>query len=146
MIIDIAKQYTTTPGARYITDGDFSGEEFRQKFLEPEFKKTSAGKITVILDGTEGFATSFLEEAFGGLAREFGSSICLARLDFISNDDPLLIEEIQSYISDVANEKSRVMQRTRKSQETVGRLLQRFGFTMMGTLTSSPPLRSYSYG
>lgn len=34
MIINIAIEYSRTPGARYISDGPFSGEDFRDNFLE----------------------------------------------------------------------------------------------------------------
>ena len=99
MTINIANDFTTTPGARYIKDGPFSGEEFRQKFLEQYFKNPKDESIIeVILDGTEGYATSFLEEAFGGLARIFGKERCLKKLKLTSIEDGVLIKEIQGYI------------------------------------------------
>src|ERR1043166_7269636 len=99
--INVAKDYTKTPGARYVADGPFSGEEFRNKFLEPHFAVlTSTEPLEIILDGTEGFATSFLEEAFGGLARKFGSERCLKLLKLVSKEDDLLLVEITDYIKD----------------------------------------------
>lgn len=100
-IISIAKEYTNTPGARYRKDGKFSGEEFREKFLEPEFLSGSNTKMLVDLDGTEGYATSFLEEAFGGLARKVGKAIVKERISFKSDEDPSLIDEAIQYIDDV---------------------------------------------
>ena len=97
--INISRDYTTTPGSRYKADGPFSGEEFREKFLEPHFTDTNANyKIVIIMDGTEGYATSFLEEAFGGLARKYGNERCLKRLEFVSEEDRLLIDEIKCYM------------------------------------------------
>ena len=97
--INIAKDFSNTPGARYKKFGPFSGEEFRENFLENLFKdKSDNSEIKIILDGVSGYATSFLEEAFGGLARIFGKDRCLKRLIFISNEDPLLIDEINKYI------------------------------------------------
>ena len=97
--INIAKDYTTTPGARYKMDGPFSGEEFREIYLEKHFKNpTDCYKVKIILDGTEGYATSFLEEAFGGLVRKIKSKKPLERIEFISIEDPLLIDEIKTYI------------------------------------------------
>lgn len=94
--ISISKDFTKTPGARYKTDGPFSGEEFREKILEPIF---STNKIIIIdLDNTEGYATSFLEEAFGGLSRKYGTDACRKKLKFISDEDPLLIDEINEYL------------------------------------------------
>lgn len=97
--VNILKDFTDTPGARYKADGSFSGEEFREKFLEKHFEYPDANyKIAIILDGTEGYATSFLEEAFGGLALNYGKEKCLDRLEFVSNEDKLLIDEIKYYI------------------------------------------------
>lgn len=102
--INIAKEFTDTPGARYITDGPFSGEVFRKEKLEEHFEnKNDDYPITIKLDGTEGYATSFLEEAFGGLARIYGVKRCLKRLIFISEEAHLLIDEVTEYIKD-ANE------------------------------------------
>ena len=99
--INIARDFTTTPGARNESDGPFSGEEFRKTFLEKHFKDLMADyKIEIILDGTEGYATSFLDEAFGAVARKYGKERCIRRLVFVSEEDPLLIEEILSYIND----------------------------------------------
>lgn len=101
LTINIAKEFTTTPGGRSKNDGKFSGQEFRERFLEPHFKDPNdKSKILVVLDGVEGYATSFLEEAFGGLARSCGKHVCLDRLEFQSNEEPLLVEEIRHYIED----------------------------------------------
>ena len=103
-MINIAvKQFTSTPGARYKNDGDFSGQEFREKFLEPHFAAGVTDLIEIDLDETEGYATSFLEEAFGGLARKFGKENVMKRLKFKSDEDSSLIEEIHQYIADVEN-------------------------------------------
>jgi hypothetical protein len=99
--INIAKQFTETPGARYKTDGPFSGQLFREQFLEPLFRDAEdQSPITIVLDGTAGYGTSFLEEAFGGLARDYGKERCLRRLQFVSSDEPLLIDEIKGYINE----------------------------------------------
>ncbi len=107
--IDIANEYTKTPGARYISDGDFSGQDFREKFLEKHFKNGSKEKITVILDGVMGYATSFLEESFGGLVRKFGDKYSkndiFERFDFISNEEPACRDEIRKYIFDAKFQK-----------------------------------------
>jgi len=96
--ISIAKDFSTTPGPRIRQDGSFSGEEFREKFLEKFFLDGSTGKIIIDLDGVEGYSTAFLEEAFGGLVRKFGKDIVKNRLEFISTEEPFLINEIESYI------------------------------------------------
>lgn len=105
--INIAKDFSDTPGARYKSDGDFSGEEFRQDVLEPKFAKARQknADLVVNLDGGYGYATSFLEEAFGGLARIFGVENVKQHLHFISNDEVGLVNEILGYI-DEANSRS----------------------------------------
>ena len=98
--INIARDFSDTPGARYKKDGDFSGQEFREKFLEPLFADPDDNtKIRIILDGTEGYATSFLEEAFGGLTRQHGVKRVQSRIKFVSTEDKLLVTEIKRYIT-----------------------------------------------
>ena len=107
LIIKIANDYTTIPGVREEIEGDFPGEEFLEKILLPKFKQalTEKKKLLIDLDGTAGYATSFLEAAFGGLAREHKESkIVLANLEFKSADDPFLEDDIIEYIKE-ANEK-----------------------------------------
>lgn len=97
--ISIAIDFSVTPGFRNVTDGPFSGEEFRKAQLVPLFEdRQDDSPIEVNLDGGAGYATSFLEEAFGGLAREFGIERCLKRLSFVSEEEPLLRKEIKTYI------------------------------------------------
>ena len=100
--INIALDFSETPGARYKTDGDFSGQDFFENILEPKFLsiKENGKKIIVNLDNTAGYATSFLDEAFGGLARKYGKDIVLNKIEFISIEEPYLIEEIKSYMNE----------------------------------------------
>jgi len=65
--ISIADDFTKYPGGRYKKHGKGSGEEFREDFLVPNLEKDE--QIIVVLDGTAGYSSSFLEEAFGGLVR-----------------------------------------------------------------------------
>lgn len=100
MIIKISKDFTDTPGARYISEGPFSGEQFRKEILKIKFDEAriKGKKLTIDFDGGYGYPTSFLEEAFGGLARIYDADSVLKVLEFISNDEPSLIEEVISYI------------------------------------------------
>lgn len=66
--VNIAEQYTKTPGGRYVSLGPFSGEEFRKKFLMEPLRQGK--RLRVELDGVRGYGSSFLEEAFGGAVRE----------------------------------------------------------------------------
>jgi hypothetical protein len=64
--ISIARDFSRNPAGRYRKDGKYSGEVFREDVLVPNLMK---GPLQVILDGTDGYGSSFLEEAFGGLVR-----------------------------------------------------------------------------
>ena len=71
--VNVAKQFTKLPGARYVRLGPFSGEEFRQKFLVQPLRQ---GKTVIVeLDGVRGYGSSFLDEAFGGVVRELDLDI-----------------------------------------------------------------------
>lgn len=65
------RDFAPSPGGRFVSDGEYSGEWFREEILAPALRKASAESETlvVILDGTSGYGSSFLEEAFGGLIR-----------------------------------------------------------------------------
>lgn len=100
MTIRICSDFSDTPGARHKSEGDFSGEEFRESLLIPRFLSAidNNEKLEIDLDGGYGYPTSFLEEAFGGLARIYGSKKVLNTLSFISQDEPSLVGEIEEYI------------------------------------------------
>jgi hypothetical protein len=68
--LNIAKQFSRSPAGRYMTDGPFSGQAFRERLLLPALRQSET--VEVQLDGVLGFGSSFLEEAFGGLVREAG--------------------------------------------------------------------------
>jgi hypothetical protein len=66
--ISVAQDFSETPAGRYITDGPYSGQHFRDEMLFPALKEYD--RVVVDLDGTLGYGSSFLEETFGGLIRE----------------------------------------------------------------------------
>lgn len=70
-VIEVAEKFSRTPGPRYKIHGDFSGEEFRDRFLVDALKSAIDQNtvLTVVLDDVAGYGSSFLEEAFGGLLR-----------------------------------------------------------------------------
>ena len=99
--INIAREFTPLPGPRYRDQGPGSGQQFLDEHLRPAFEEArrTGERLTVQLDGVKyGYTTSFLEEAFGGLAREFGSEPVRETLTFESYVEPLLDEEIRHYI------------------------------------------------
>ena len=96
----VATEFSKFPRLRYRSEGQDSGEEFRVDYLTPRFKKApeQGMRLKIDLDDAYGYATSFLEEAFGGLAREFGARRVLKVLEFKSGDEPYLIDDIVRYI------------------------------------------------
>jgi hypothetical protein len=100
MNIRIATDFSETPGSRSREEGEFSGEEFLERCLLPKFKEAldEQASLFIDLDETEGYSTSFLEAAFGGLARIYDPQLVLNRLKFKSLDEPGLPQEIQRYI------------------------------------------------
>jgi len=104
MIISIASDFSVAPGPRYPWEGDNCGQNFRTKILVPQLHAAiEAGQIlTVDLDRTAGYGTSFLEEAFGGLIREDGYSLETLKknLKLHSKEEPELLDEISEYMKD----------------------------------------------
>ncbi|RTE66989.1 DUF4325 domain-containing protein [Amphritea opalescens] len=99
-IIKVASRYPC-PGPRYKKLGPSSGEEFREWLIKELSEECD---MTVDLDDTEGFGSSFLEEAFGGLIRVGIPPDLVKSIKFISHEEPELIDEIQEYIDDeIAN-------------------------------------------
>lgn len=108
IILDIAKDFSRCPGARYPDEGDNSGQEFRNNFLKPKIQEAleKGLRLKIILDGSAGYSTAFLEEAFGGLVREDGFTLeQLAIIDYVSDEDPTYIDDIKAYIEDAAQHK-----------------------------------------
>jgi hypothetical protein len=109
MITIRVRDFTEFPGPRKETIGSFSGERFRKEEIMPTIIKHGIEKIQIDLDGTAGYGSSFLDEAFGGLIREEGlnpnkvSDLCKR---IISDDDPSLISEIMLYVSEAIEELS----------------------------------------
>ena len=65
-------------------------------------------KLRVILDGTAGLGTSFLEEAFGGLIRyeNIEYEVILSTIELVSEEDEDYIEEIKQYLKEAHEQKN----------------------------------------
>lgn len=107
-ILVFVKEFSKVPGSREMDEGrkSNSGEEFRIKFLEPAFltAREKKIKVTVDLDGTIGYGTSWLEEVFGGLARIYGTEKVQNTLEIVSREEPYLVDDINAYIDEAENE------------------------------------------
>ena len=106
--INIAQDFSDTPGGRYISEGENSGEKFRDEILIPKYKLAEQHneKLEIIFDKCWGFGTSFLEEAFGGLVRKLKKKGILNRIILISLEDETIPDNVRKYITE-AEEKIR---------------------------------------
>ncbi len=100
-VIDVAREFTRYPAGRFKDDGPYSGQRFREEFLVPVLD--SGEKISLRLDGTAGYGSSFLEEAFGGLVRAGYDKEKVLTAFTIDTRDPSLLNEIQDYIKNAVH-------------------------------------------
>ncbi len=82
LTINISKEFSKYIGGREKRLGKFSGEDFREKFLEENFENYD--RINIELDGTLGYPLDFLDETFGTMARRYGKEKFWERVAFIS--------------------------------------------------------------
>ncbi|MGB1077491.1 MAG: STAS-like domain-containing protein [Bdellovibrionales bacterium] len=101
--ISITNDFSRYPYGRYRKHSKASGEAFREDLLIPALQENKS--VTVDLDGTEGFGSSFLDEAFANLLRleQFDKEFLKNNLHFKSEEDPSLIDEIMEYIDKAAD-------------------------------------------
>jgi len=99
LVLSVAKDYSRTPGPRTDLEGHFSGEAFLE-LLDRRFQDACSQQTTLLvdLDGAAGYAPSFLEAAFGGLARRHEIAVVQQTVKVKSDDEPDLIPEIEQYI------------------------------------------------
>lgn len=89
-IIHVATDFTEFPWARYKTDGDFSWEDFFEKFLD---NTENVDKIEIYLDWTYWYPSSFLSEAFWSYYKKYKEE-WWDKLELHSDEDPSLVDFI----------------------------------------------------
>jgi hypothetical protein len=95
-VINVARDFSRYPAGRYLEDGPANGQLFREKILIPALKESKV--LTIELDGTRGYGSSFLEEAFGGAVREGFSPDEVKSAFQLVSEDQSLVDEIHGYI------------------------------------------------
>ena len=96
--IHVASDFSPTPAGRYRSDGPHSGQAFREDILVPNL---ASDEVEVFMDGGEGYGSSFLEEAFGGLVRVEGlEKEQIHKMLNVKSDDQALKEEIRTYVDE----------------------------------------------
>ncbi|MGL4844123.1 MAG: STAS-like domain-containing protein [Aeromonas veronii] len=103
--IIIGRQFSDDPSGRFYTDGNGSGEEFREEILVPALRKHGRIEIDISTD-VEGYGSSFLSEAFGGVVKYgyYTASELLPLLELRVSEDMKIYnfykEKIISYINE----------------------------------------------
>lgn len=103
--ISIGKQFSDDPSGRFYSDGNGSGEEFREEILIPALRKHSHITVDISTD-VEGYGSSFLSEAFGGLVKYgYFTADTLSQILTIKVSEDMIIynfykEKILSYIKE----------------------------------------------
>ena len=93
--------WSTCPGGRSRKDGPGSAEEFYEDVLLPKFR-TAVGAsevLTVDMDGTAGYAGSWIDEVFGRLGYENNLDM-VKYLQIRSAEEPWLEDDIWSAACD----------------------------------------------
>jgi hypothetical protein len=93
--------FSKAPGGRFRKNGPSSAEEFRDDILIPAIESLGPKfeeELVIDLDGGFGYASSFLDEAFGKLPEKYGPRKGILNIRFKSDEEPFLLEEIQQYI------------------------------------------------
>ncbi len=100
----IATELSPWAGGRFRSDGEYSGERFRDEFLIPKLNDKNISKVIVSLIGTIGLGSSFKEELFGGAVRS-GVDISVLREKLeIESKHPTDSVEIWKYIEEAQDE------------------------------------------
>lgn len=98
--INVATDFYKRPAGRFKKDGSYSGEAFRDDVLTPKLKALSENE-RLIIDFSEVSmsASSFLEEAFGGLVRGgFTSRELEQKIKIVAHNNPAIPEKVWEYI------------------------------------------------
>ncbi len=100
VVINIKDDFSIKTGFRTYDDGPKSGLEFYDKLLKRKYEEAVAKnvKLKIILDGGEGYTSSFLNEAFRLLGENYGSDKVWQRLIIISKEMPKYIKKIKNSV------------------------------------------------
>lgn len=107
MLFTIGNDFCKNPSGRYYTDGDGSGEEFREDFLVPilRFLQEKGEKLTINIDtNVSSYGSSFLVEAFGNIVKYGYFTSCYLKdniiIEYKSPIFKIYSNKIEKYILD----------------------------------------------
>jgi len=102
--ISVAKDFTLTPGARYRSDGKFSGEQFYEEVLKPNIDKVwmdDEARLVVDIGGTYQYASSFWSEVSIRIVSDYiDKAKIFQKVEFKNDKDPLMVETIIKFIDE----------------------------------------------
>ncbi len=107
--INISKDFSDIPGGRHIKQGPFSGEAFRTELLKKAYLEAvnNGDSLIINFDGCYGFPPSFLDESFGGLARELKDKNILKNIQIICFDNPYLENDLRKIVNEAFKKTSK---------------------------------------
>lgn len=97
--------FTTLPGARHCNDGDGSADEFFDKFVKTKLEEALSTKntMTIDLDGTMGYASSFVSQlALRALDVCNKPNILKKIIHVKSDEDPIQVDRFWSEVKNAA--------------------------------------------
>lgn len=102
----IGEEFSPDPSGRYYTDGEASGERFREEYLKKKIESLNEGeKLEIVIDGkVEGYGSSFLVEGFAGMVKHgyITSSDLLNKIEITYEDEEFSFfkDKIERYIKE----------------------------------------------
>jgi hypothetical protein len=99
--INISRDFSKYIGPGKKKVAKFSGEDFRERFLDENFETYDS--INIELDGTLGYPWDFLDETFGVMARKYGKKKFWEKFNFISANN-YVIEKIAYIVNNSKKE------------------------------------------
>lgn len=98
--IKVLTDFSSFPGPRYCKQGKDSGELFYHSILNEKFAAAYKNneQLCLDLDGTDGYMSSFLDEAIGNLVYDFGEDVVKKTLIVVSNEENVWIQLINNQV------------------------------------------------
>lgn len=95
----MSKDFHHILGGRERRISKYSGEDFREQFMDPNFE--THDRITINLDGVLGFPVEFIDEVFGVLSRKYGPDTVLEKIKLEARDN-FILDKITYMIKNAA--------------------------------------------
>ncbi|KAB1502356.1 DUF4325 domain-containing protein [Cronobacter sakazakii] len=104
--LKIGSEFSKVPRGRYRSDGNASGERFREDFLRKRLTLLSSGeKLRIVIDDdVEGYGSSFLVEGFAGMVKygymQAAELLGKIEINYTNPDFEFYKKKIEQYINE----------------------------------------------